>query len=313
MATVGHGDVAGARSPMPVLLHVVAPVFGIAALGFLAARLRIMRPAGVEGMVAFVFNFAIPVLLLRSMAGLAMPEDIPWSFLVAFYTGSITVWALGIATAHLAFDRPLDHGAIFGMSAAFSNTVMVGIPVVLTAFGPEATLPLFLIISFHSALFMPLTAGLIQWSRGRGVSWGEQVRGLAAGMVLNLTGNALPAPVDRTLELLGSAAVPCALFTMGAAVAGYSLSGDLHPPTALAVLKLLVHPLVVWGMGRWLLHVDGLWLSVAVVMAAMPSGINVYLFGARYEAAADVAARTVLLTSFLSVATLSVLLVLLGS
>jgi malonate transporter len=310
---------------MPVLLHVVAPVFGIAALGFLAARLGIIRPAGVEGMVGFVFNFAIPVLLLRSMAGLEIPEDIPWSFLVAFYTGSLTVWALGIATARLAFDRPMDQAAIFGMSAAFSNTVMVGIPVVLTAFGPEATLPLFLIISFHSAVFMPLTAGLIQWSRGRGVAWRERVRelvrvlarnpivlGLAAGTVLNLTGVALPAPVDRTLELLGSAAVPCALFSMGAALAGYSLAGDLHAPTALAVLKLLVHPLVVWTVGRWLLQVDGLWLSVAVVMAAMPSGINVYLFGARYEAAADVAARTVLLTSLLSVATLSVLLVLLG-
>jgi len=310
---------------MPVLLHVVAPVFGIAALGFLAARVGVMRPAGVEGMVGFVFNFAIPVLLLRSMAGLEMPADIPWSFLVAFYTGSVTVWALGIATARLAFDRPMDQGAIFGMGAAFSNTVMVGIPVVLTAFGPEATLPLFLIISFHSALFMPLTAGLIQWSRGRGVSWGEQVRelaralvqnpivlGLAAGTVLNLTGVTVPAPLDRTLELLGGAAVPCALFTMGAAVAGYSLAGDLHPPTALAALKLLVHPLVVWTVGRWLLHVDGLWLSVAVVMAAMPSGINVYLFGARYHAAGDVAARTVLLTSLLSVATLSALLVLLG-
>jgi hypothetical protein len=310
---------------MAVLLHVVAPVFGIAALGFLAARLGIMKPAGVEGMVGFVFNFAIPVLLLRSMAGLEIPEDIPWSFLVAFYTGSFTVWAVGIAVARLAFDRPLDQGAIFGMGAAFSNTVMMGIPVVLTAFGPEATLPLFLIIAFHSAMFMPLTAGLIQWSRGRGVSWGDQIRelvrvlaqnpivlGLAAGTVLNLTGVGLPGPVDRTLALLGTAAVPCALFAMGAAVAGYPLTGDLHPAAALAALKLLVHPLVVWTVGRWLLHLDGLWLSVAVMMAAMPSGINVYLFGARYEAAAGVAARTVLLTSLFSVATLSTLLVLLG-
>ena len=310
---------------MPALLHVVAPVFGIAALGFLASRLGLMKPAGVEGMVGFVFNFAIPVLLLRSMAGLEMPEDIRWSFLVAFYAGSLTVWAMGISVARLAFHRALDQGAIYGMGAAFSNTVMMGIPVVLTAFGPEATLPLFLIISFHSALFMPLTAGLIQWSRGRGVSWGDRIRevvralaqnpivlGLALGTVLNLTGVVLPGPLDRTLELLGTAAVPCALFTMGAAVAGYPLTGDLHPSAALAVLKLVVHPLVVWTVGRWLLHLDGLWLSVAVVMAAMPSGINVYLFGARYEAAAGVAARTVLLTSLFSVATLSTLLVLLG-
>ncbi|MCG6955958.1 MAG: AEC family transporter, partial [Gemmatimonadetes bacterium] len=308
----------------PVLLHVVAPVFGIAALGFLAARMGIMKPAGVEGMVAFVFNLAIPALLLRSMAGLEIPQHIQWSFLVAFYAGSFTVWALGIATARLVFDRPLDEGAIFGMGAAFSNTVMVGVPVILTAFGPEASLPLFLIISFHSALFMPLTAGLIQWSRGRGVSWGEQVGelvrvlarnpivlGLAVGTLLNLTRVALPAPVDRPLELLGAAAVPCALFAMGAAVAGYPFTGDLRPGTVLSALKLLVHPLVVWAVGLWVLHLDGLWLSVAVMTAAMPSGINVYLFAARYDAAAAVAARTVLLSSLFSVVTLSTLLVLL--
>ncbi len=309
---------------MSVLLRVVAPVFGVAALGFLAARLRVMKPLGVEGMVGFVFNFAIPALLLRSMAGLDIPAHIPWAFLVAFYTGSLTVWALGTAAGRLAFDRPLDQAAIFGMGAAFSNTVMVGIPVVLTAFGPAATLPLFLIISFHSALFMPLTAGVIQWSRGRGGAWGAQVRelvraliqnpivlGLAAGMVLNLTDVTLPGPVDRTLELLGTAAVPCALFAMGAAVAGYPLTGDLRPATVLAALKLMVHPLLVWAVGHWLFHLDGPWLSVAVVMAAMPSGINVYLFGARYAAAAAVAASTVLLTSLCSVVTLSMLLVLL--
>jgi malonate transporter len=311
---------------MTVLLHVVVPVFGIAGVGFLAARMGVMKPAGVEGMVGFVFNFAIPVLLLRSMAGLKIPADIPWSFLAAFYTGAITAWALGIAVARLAFDRPLDQGAIFGMGAGFSNTVMVGIPVILTAFGSAATLPLFLIISVHSALFMPLTVGLIQWSRGRGVAWKEQVRelvralaqnpivlGLAAGTVLNVAGISLPSPVDRTLQLLGAAAVPCALFAMGAALAGYPLTGDLHPAAALAGLKLVVQPLVVWSVGYWLLHLGGLWLSVAVVVAAMPSGINVYLFGARYEAAEGVAARTVLLTSLFSVATLSTLLVLLGA
>ncbi len=311
---------------MAVLLHVVAPVFGIAALGFLrCASGHHESPPGWRGWWASSSTSPSPSSSSGAWPGSRYPTDIPWSFLVAFYTGSFTVWAVGIAVARLAFDRPLDQAAIFGMGAAFSNTVMMGIPVVLTAFGPEATLPLFLIIAFHSAMFMPLTAGLIQWSRGRGVSWGDQIRelvrvlaqnpivlGLAAGTVLNLTGVGLPGPVDRTLELLGTAAVPCALFAMGAAVAGYPLTGDLHPAAALAALKLLVHPLVVWTVGRWFLHLDGLWLSVAVMMAAMPSGINVYLFGARYEAAAGVAARTVLLTSLLSVVTLSTLLVLLG-
>lgn len=309
---------------MDVLLDVVAPVFGIAALGFTAERLGLLGEAGVKGLVAFVFNFAIPALLLRSMAGIEIPEDIEWSFLIAFYTGALTTWALGLAVARM-FGRPMDHAAIFAMAAAFSNTVLMGIPIVLTAFGPEATLPLFLVIAFHSAVFMPITVGLIQWSRERGVSLAVQGRevvravlqnpivlGLAAGFVLNLLDVTLPSPIDRTLALLAAAAVPCALFAMGASVVGYPMRGDVRPAALLATLKLLVHPLIVWVVGGWVLGVEGIWLAVAIVMAAMPTGVNVYLFGARYDAAAGVAARTVLLSSVVSVATLSALLVLLS-
>ncbi|HKJ02876.1 MAG TPA: AEC family transporter [Longimicrobiales bacterium] len=310
---------------MSVLLDVVAPVFGIAALGFAAARARILDASGVKGLVLFVFNFAIPVLLFRSLAALELPEDVAWGFLVAFYTGSVTTYGLGLLAARRLFHRPLDHAAIFGMSAAFSNTVLMGIPIVLTAFGPEATLPLFLIIAFHSATFMPLTVGIIQASRGTGVSLAEEARevalaivgnpivvGLALGLVVNLTGVAIPGPLDRVAEMLGRAAVPSALFALGASVAGYPLRGENRPALVLTALKLVAHPLIVWTVAGPVLGIQGIWLHVAVVMAAMPSGVNVYLFGARYDAAPGVAARTVLLTSVLSVATISTLLVLFG-
>lgn len=310
---------------MSILLDVVAPVFGIAALGFAAARVRVLEAAGVKGLVAFVFNLAIPVLLFRSMARLELPDDVAWGFLAAFYTGSVSVYGLGMLAARTLFRRPLDHGAIFGMSAAFSNTVLMGVPIVLTAFGPEATLPLFLIIAFHSATFMPLTVGIIQAARGAGVSVADEARqvvmavvanpivvGLALGLAANLTGVGVPGPLDRITDMLGQAAVPCALFAMGASVAGYPLRGDVRPALVLAGLKLLVHPLIVWTVASGLLGIRGIWLHVAVVMAAMPSGVNVYLFAARYDAAEDVAAQTVLFTSVMSVATLSALLVVFG-
>jgi predicted permease len=308
------------------LLSIVAPIFGIMALGFVAVKLKALDASAVRGLVLFVFNFAIPVLLFRSLAGIDLPRDIEWGFLVAFYAGSLVTYGLGMALARGLFHRPLDQQAIFGMSAAFSNTVLVGIPVILTAFGPEATLPLFLIIAFHSATFMPLTVALIHVGRGAGVSWADQLRnvfremvrnpivmGLFVGFLANLSGLTLPVPVDRLTELLGGAAVPCALFAMGASLAGYPLTGDVPPAVVLTSLKLVVHPLIVWIVAVPLLNLEGLWVSVAVVMGAMPAGVNVYLFGARYEAASGVAARTVLLSSVASMGTISVLLLLLGS
>jgi predicted permease len=295
------------------------------ALGFAAARTRVLDEAGVRGLVLFVFNFAIPVLLFRSIGGIRLPEDVRWGFLVAFYSGSFTAYLLGMAGGRILFRRPLDHQAIFGMGAAFSNTVLLGIPIVLTAFGPEATLPLFLIIAFHSAVFTPLTVGLIQAGRGQGVSLMKQARGvvlevvrnpivlgLGAGLAANLTGLVLPSALDRGAELLGAAAVPCALFAMGSSLGIQPLVGDVPPALFLTSIKLIVHPLVVWVVAVPVLGLGGLWAAVAVTMAAMPSGVNVYLFGARYEAAPGVAARTVLLSSLGSVVTIAVVLALLG-
>ncbi len=87
----------------------------------------------------------------------------------------------------------------------------------------------------------------------------------------------------------------------------------MPPAVLLTVLKLVVHPALVWVVAVPILGAEGLWVSVAVVMAGMPSGVNVYLFASRYEAATGVGARTVLLTSTCSVVTIWVLLVLMGS
>jgi predicted permease len=280
----------------------------------------------VKGLVIFVFNFAIPVLLFRTLAQIDLPAHVQWGFLVTYYGGSVATYALGMAVGRILFRKPMDQAAIYGMAAGFGNTVFMGIPVTLMAFGPEATLPLFLIIALHAPIFMPLTVGLIQGSRGVGISAGEQVRsvvmavagnpivvGLAVGMMVNLAGWPIPTPVDRAAELLGTSAVPCALFAMGASLTEFRLAGEAKPALVLSALKLVVHPLLVWMVGGLLFGLDGLWLAVAVIMAAMPSGVNVYLFGARYDAAPEVAAGTVLLSSIASVATLSALLLVFGA
>jgi len=307
------------------ILDIVAPIFAVMVVGFAARKAGILSEAGVKGLVHFVFGFAIPALLFRSLATVELPEVIEWGFLLAFYAGSVSMYAAGMAGGRFLFGRPADHQAIFGMAAAFSNTVLLGIPIILTAYGPEASLPVFLIITFHSATFMPLTAGIIQGSRGSAVSPADHLRilslelvrnpivmGLLLGLVVNLTGLPIPGPLDSVLELLGGAAVPCALFALGASLAGYPLVGDVGPALYLTTLKLIVHPLIVWVVAVPVMGLSGLWVSVAVTMAAMPSGLNVYLFGARYEAAEGVAARTVFLTTLLSVGTISVLLVLMG-
>ena len=301
-------------------LIIVAPVFGLMLLGFAAAKLRALEATAVQGLVVFVFDFAIPALLFRSLAQTDLPADVEWRFLLSFYGGVFGVYALGMGVGRF-FLGPLEVQAIFGMSAGFSNTVLLGIPILLTVFGPQATLPIFLIVALHSPTLMPLTVILIQIGRNGTAHLGRQLRSLVrnlvgnpiimsllAGLAVNQVGISLPGPLDAAVGLLGVAAVPCALFAMGASLAAYPLIGDVPPALLLVFLKLVVHPVLVWVLAVPVLGLEGISVPVSVIMAAMPTGVNAYLFATRYGAAAEVAARTVSLGTAMSVVSISAVL-----
>lgn len=310
---------------MSVLIDIIVPVFGVVALGFLAARLAWMTTPGVDGLAAFVFNFAIPAMLFRAMATRALPETIEWGFLIAYFGGVYVAWAVGMAISRKGFGRDWAASAMAGMTAGFANTVMLGIPLVHLAFGDAALLPVFLIVSFHSwQLFLVVTL-MVEAARGtkgdparlaadvaRGLVTNPIIMGMLAGIAWNTWGPALPKPADRLLGLLAEAAIPCSLFCLGASLARYKLMGALPEAAVGSLLKLVLHPLAVFVIGRYGFDLAPLWLSVAVIVAATPVGINVYLFGLRYDTGTAPAATAILVSTVLSVVSLAVLLGLLG-
>ena len=312
---------------MNLLVTIIAPVFGVVVIGFLAVRLGLLGPVGTRRIVLFVFNAAIPIMLFQRLAAITFPDRIEWGFLFAFYGGALTVLALGIVVARFGFRRPLDEQAIFGMGAGFSNTVLLGIPLLLTAFGPEAELPVFMIIAFHSATLLPISIALIQAGQqareeavtvrvaklAMEVLANPIIAGIVLGLLVNFAGVTLAGPIQAAAELISTVAIPCALIALGGSLAAYPLRGDLGPAAVLAALKLTVHPCIAWVIAVPILGLGFPWAPVAVVMAGMPSGALVYLFSARYQTATDVAARTVLVSSAASILTLSVLLVLMGA
>lgn len=312
---------------MTLFADTIAPVFGVMALGFMAVCLGVIGQIGAKRLVLFVFNVAIPIMLFYRIAAIDYPERIEWSFLLAYYGATFATYAAGMASARFVFRRPLQEQAIYGLGAGFSNTVLLGIPLMASAFGPEATLPVFLIITFHSATLLPVSVALIVAGRRRGgggmplrvsrllveILANPIIAGILLGVAANAAGLVLPGPVDAFAGLMATIAIPCALVALGASLAGYPLAGQIGPASALAVLKLILHPLLAWVIAVPILGLGAPWAAVAVVMAGMPSGAMVYLFGARYETASSVAAATVVVTAAASVVTLSILLVLMGA
>lgn len=311
---------------MEVVLGIILPVFGTLGLGYAAARLGLFDDAANRGLSVFVFNFALPLMLFRAIAQTDLPEALPWGYLLSYFIGAFSVFGLAMLAGRLLFGRQLAEQGVLGLGASFSNTAMLGIPLVVTAYGPSAALPLFVLIAVHSLVMLPPTTALIETARGGGQSPARVLLGLArsiastpiiwglsAGLALATLGVALPGPVDAVAKSLGSAAAPCALFALGASLTRYRPGGNLREPLMLVLLKTIVHPALVWLLATRVFEVPDLWVIVAVTLAALPTGVTPYLFAQRYQVCLASSASAVFLSTMLSALTLSALLLVLRS
>ena len=307
---------------MNPIFDVTLPVFGVIGLGWVAARKQWASASMIDGLTDYAYRFAVPLLLLRTLSRASLPETLPWELLGSYYGASLTLFPLGVLLTRTLLRRGFGECAIQGFTGAFPNTVMMGIPVVLMAFGEEATLPLFLIISLHSTLLFPLITLLMEMAKGRdasvptvlfnalkGLLSNPIILGLMAGMSLNFLGWTLPAPVDRVAELMSQSVAPCALFALGATLTRFKIAGRWKDVGLVVLVKSFLHPALVATLAFGVLQVEPvLWAKVAVVLAAQPVGINPYLFAVRYQSNVALASNAMLITTMISPATLSLLL-----
>ncbi|MEK0082251.1 AEC family transporter [Benzoatithermus flavus] len=307
--------------PIAVVIDIIAPIFGIVLIGWLAARFGAIDEAAGRGLSLFAFNFAIPVMLVRTLAEAALPPHPEWRFVLAYFGGAFANFGLAAFLARRLFGRERAEPAIFGITAAFSNTTILGIPLILQAYGEPAAVPLSLILGFHSALLFTLTTVVAELGVGAGSSLGRMLAnilkglvtnpilwGIGIGLVLNHLGLALPSVLDRLATTLGAAALPAALFALGANLSRFRLMGSLREALLLTFLKILAQPALIWLLAKGAFALPPLSTAIAVTIGALPSGINAYLFAARYRAAVPEATSTILLSTLVSVVTVGLLL-----
>lgn len=295
------------------------------AFGYAATFTRVFGRDAANALASFVFYFAIPVMMFRNMATTALPEAIAWGYLLSYFIGVALVFGIGMTAARLGFGGSFERQAIIGFGSAFGNSVLLGIPLVLTAFGEQASLPLFLLLAFHSTVLFTAITVIIEAGRGggealravplralKGLLSNPILWGMAGGIGFSLLGLRLPDAIERWAVLLAGAAVPCALFSVGASLRAYRIVGALRPALVMVALKLIGHPLAVWLLVILVFDVPPLWAKVVILLAALPVGVNVYVFATRYDAGQAESAAAIVISNILSVVTLPLILLWLG-
>jgi predicted permease len=313
---------------MQAVVDVVFPVFGLILVGYLAGRFRLLGQESSEALNRFVYFFALPALLFVGMARVSAQDVLNLPFLAAFLGGIASVFVVALVVARFAFPGPGAGVTLGALSSVFANTGYMGIPLFLTAFGPQGVLPAVIaavamaafvmaggVIMIELALSAGGGIGKALANVGRGVALNPLVIASVLGFVWSAAGLGLPKPVATFADLLGAAAGPAALFAIGLFLASQSLNALMGGRRAIEVvwlllLKLIVQPLVTW----WIAHLVGLdpfWTASAVILSALPTGALIFVLAQQYGVYVQRASAVILASTVVSVVTLSAFMIVL--
>lgn len=282
---------------MSPLVETILFVFGLVAAGYLSGLTGYLKPEIGDSVAEFAVRVALPLLLFRRMYGADFSGAAPWALWATYFSAVIVTWTAGQLLVTRGMGRDARAGVVGGVTAAFSNLVLLGLPFMLGVYGQPGFEILSLLVSVHLPIMMAASILLFEWA-GRGIGEPKSfsqllgtflrrlirnplIVGILAGLAFRALNIPLPALGIRLVDALANVAGPVALFAMGLGLGKYGISGNIRGGIMLASLKLFLMPAVALA-AAWLFGLPPMTAKVAVAAAALPAGVNSYLIAAQF-------------------------------
>ncbi len=310
------------------VISALLPVVLLIAIGFISGRAGWIRPEACKDLSNLVFMVLTPALLFRTMSTVHV-EQLDFRPVAMYFVAATLLFA-----AVLVWQGFTRRATVLALAATFSNTVMIGVPLVGLAYGQAGLVVLFTLISVHALVLLTLATVVLELAVAREAAASGQhasqhmaltvlaaVRNgifhpvplpIMVGLLFAQTGWVLPEIVDKPLVLLGNAFGPIALLLVGVTLTQVRVGANLKGALGLALIKNLAFPALV-ALLSWLLGLSGLALSVMIVAASMPIGANVFLFSQRYQVAQELVTAAVAVSTLLAMLTVSLVMHFLGA
>ena len=306
------------------VLNLALPFFGLILLGLVCGRLNRIPESGLAWMGFFIVYVALPALFYRILAQTPFEQLAQGRFILATTLSTFLVFCIAFAIALLARRQgagsKLAEATIVACAGSYGNVGYMGPGLALSTLGSDAAAPVALIFCFDSLLLFSLVPTLMALARSkqgalaaaRDVAWRIVTNPFLVASALGALSAALhvepPVALDRLMGYLQGSAAPCALFVLGVTVA-------LRRPTrvpwevpALALVKLVVHPAIALVVLSLLGPFAGPWMATAVLMAALPPALNVFVMARQYDVWVTQASGSVLIGTLMSIVTLTAIM-----
>lgn len=290
------------------------PFFAVIGLGFGAGRAGFFTPEATGYLTKFVFYFPLSAMIFGFAANLGLAEIFSLRFVLAYLSASFLIWAL-VGGVALLRGAKAEEAVVEAHCGVIGNVGFLGIPMLAMLLGPKAVGPVLLVLSvdlivFSSVLTMVIVGvreGRMRWGMlgvlGAGLIRNPMIVSIVLGLAWGASGWDLPGPVNAFMTLLGAAATPCALFAIGASLAGRRAE-RVEVAGWLAFAKLVLHPAAVAG-AAWAYGIEPYAAGVMVAAAALPVAGNVYILAQHYGVAPVRVSTAILISTALSVLTVT--------
>lgn len=309
---------------MHALFSGFAPIWTLTAVGYAAGRGGLLGEQAEAVLSRFVFHIAMPAALFMMVSDAHLGAFVNAS-MIAYAVAALLVSALGFAAAGRFFGRKTSDRAVGAMASGYVNSANLGIPVAVQVLGDASFVAQ--VILFQVLLLSPVILTLLDTGTDRGSShWRAGLRRMLSmpvrnpiimasllGIGVSATGVRLPAVLSHTCDLLGAAAVPAALITLGLSLHGRPDPAGTTPPGsrtelgAAVVLKTLAQPVIAYAVGGpLLLDLPAHQLLAVVLCAALPTAQNTYIYAREYGLDTTLARNSVVASTLVSMVTLSV-------
>ncbi|MDQ0325587.1 putative permease [Rhodopseudomonas julia] len=294
---------------------IVLTIFGLIGIGYLAARFKLLKMETGGALADFVFTIAIPLLLFRTLAHADFHGLSPWRIWIAYFAGVLVTWTVAHVLVRRLFKRDTRSGVVAGVSAAFANTVLIGIPLARATYGDPGTVVVLILVSVHLPVMMAASLALNSWARRRDglvaevessrAMWGafalELIRhpliiGIILGGIWHVFHLPIPGLAEKLIDSLADVAGPVALFACGMGLARYGIARNIPAGAVLAGIKLFFMPLVVLPVAL-LVGLGPVPTSALVLVAACPTGVNAFLIATRFGTGEALASNTTLIST----------------
>ena len=266
----------------------------------------------------FVVWLALPAQLFNFAANSGWQTLWQPGFITAFFLSCLIVFVLVLLVSWLR-HRDLAAASFDGLSASYSNTGYMGIPLCALALGQDGLAPSiissFIVFVMFALATVLIEIGILSHKKPHEIGL-SVIKSLCtnpllvapvAGLLWSSSDLTLYDPIAQVIAFLAAASTPCALVSIGLFLMQKSTAGPAQA-WGISLAKLLLQPLIAWVIAAPILGLPALWVSAIVILSALPTGTGPFMLAQYYKADGSVISRVVLITTVSSLLTLSLFL-----